>query len=424
MDTRFEQPGIGLNDDSVEQMLVLAERLRESNGGVLDDSAVQAVAEATGAPVEYVRLAVKLRAEQSTKSFVHNVRAQYMTLEPETRRYVTSGVTATLCALMSAAESKAEVAANLASQDGKTLASYGIFGMISLIWLTAGLYNISVSRDPKLASISGAIFGGGYCIANAIFCFLLRVQVVIPPLWLVPFTLFGAAAGLVLQRVVAKYRVPLGLKDPMTERQDLLRQLQSLQDKLKSGEQQMTFLSVDIVGSTRMKQLADPLDVEFTFTEYHQFVEMITRKHGGQVHSTAGDGVTCAFPHPQQAFAAARNIQTGMIELNTFRNKIGVPIVVRQAIHTGNVVAPSVEDVKSVHFAAVIDVSAHLQKATPPGTVAVSDDAAVFLPGGPAAVGTTRVESNGVSATVWVPRSMIVEGAATPPIPRPSLDVV
>ena len=85
---------LGMTDDSVEQMLILAERLRESNGGELDESAILAVAEATGAPVEYVRLAVKLRSEKEKRSFVANLRSQYRTLEPHTRRYVLSGAAA------------------------------------------------------------------------------------------------------------------------------------------------------------------------------------------------------------------------------------------------------------------------------------------------------------------------------------------
>ena len=71
----------------------------------------------------------------------------------------------------------------------------------------------------------------------------------------------------------------------MRERQELLKQLVDIQDKLRSGEQEVSFLSVDIVGSTRMKQMADPLSVEFTFTEYHKFVEMIARRSGDVVAS-------------------------------------------------------------------------------------------------------------------------------------------
>lgn len=397
----------GLTDDSVDQMLVLAERLRAANGGVLDDSAIQAVSEATGAPSDYVRLAVKLRTENQRKSTVAALRAQFLTLEPDVRRYVVAGVAATACGLLSVLESVTS------SRDS----SYGVFGMLGLVALTGGLYNICVARESRTAATAGAILGGGFFATSAVFAAILRMENVhIESFLLIPYTLCGALGGMVLHRIVAQYRSKLGLKDPVKERQQLLQQLVELQDRLRSGEQSITFLSVDIVGSTRMKERSDPLSIEFTFNEYHQFVERVTRKYGGRVHSTAGDGMTCAFDNPAQAFNAARNVQAGILELNTFRNKVGVPIVLRCGVHTGNVVTPQAGDIKSVNFAHVIDIAAHLQKTAPPGGIVVSDASAALMPGGRAAIGTQRVEAMNVEGTAWLPRPIAPAGpGATPP---------
>lgn len=407
-------------------MLVLAERLKEANGGVLDDSAVMAVAEATGAPIEYVRLAVKLRTDKEKRSWFHQVRSHYFTLEPDVRRYVISGFAATFCALFQTGDSiiaqRAKAAAALAGLESNKASQYSVLGMIALVWLTLGLYNVAVSKDQKTAAIGGAIFGGGFCASMAVFSWVLQVNAQIPQAYLILYTAVGAVVGLFLQKIVNQNRQKLGLRDPIEERQALLRQLKDLQDKLREGEQSVTFLSVDIVGSTKMKTVADPLDVEFTFREYHNFVEVITNKHGGRVHSTAGDGVTCAFPHPQQAFAAARNIQSGLIELNTFRNRVGMQIVVRQGVHTGTVLAPDAGDIKSVHFAHVIDIAAHLQKLTPPGTIAISDSSAMYLPGGERSLGSEKVEAMGIQATVWSPKAVIAGAspATPPPAPKPA----
>jgi hypothetical protein len=286
---RLENPNTELTDDSVQQMLQLAERLRQANGGELDDSAILAVSEATGAPVEYVRLALRLRAEKKT-GVLKRLRSEFLGLEPDTRRNVTSGVAGVLCALLSSLDYK------FASS------SYGLFGMLMLIITAAGLYNLAMSKDSRAAAIAGAIFGGVWFAGSSLFAFVLQLQNTrVESLILIPAALGGALIGLVLQKIVDQYRGKLGLKDPVKDRQDLLRQLVALQEKLRSGEQSMTFMSVDIVGSTRMKEIADPLSIEFTFNEYHSFVDMITRRYGGRVHSTAGDGVTCAFDHPQQA---------------------------------------------------------------------------------------------------------------------------
>lgn len=403
-----------MTEDGVEQMLALAERLRASNGGMLDDSAVQAVAEATGAPVEYVRLAVKLRSEKETQSFLAKLRSQYLTLEPHTRRFVVSGAAATLCALFDVAAARA----HWAVQNDQNAASPGsLLSIVSLVWLTVGMYNACVTRDSKTGAAAGAIFGASFFTAHEMFNFILQLPASYSyqAALIVPFTLLSALAGLGLQRITDRYRKPLGLRDPLQERQDLLRQLVDLQEKLKSGEQSCTFLSVDIVGSTKMKANADPLAVEFTFNEYHNFVERTVKRYGGRIHSTAGDGVTAAFDHPSQAFGAARNIQAGLLELNAFRNKIGQPIELRQGIHTGTVVAPDATDVTSLNFSHVIDVAAHFQKAAPVGGIAVSDPSSSYLPGGRSALGSERIAVSGVEGTVWLPKAAAALSGATPP---------
>jgi class 3 adenylate cyclase len=397
-----------ITEDGVEQMLGLAERLRAENGGVLDDSAIQAVAEATGAPSEYVRLAVKLRSEKAKASFLRNARSQYLTLEPNVRRYVASGVAATFLALFFALGQRFDSARS-------------VLEMLGLLGLSVGAYNVSLAKDGRVAAICGALIGGGYFFLTSVFHFLLQVKGSGEAWLLLPVTAVAAVMGVGLQRTVNKYRDKLGMKDPVKERQDLLRQLVSLQDRLRSNEQHMTFLSLDIVGSTRMKAQSDPLSVEFTFTEYHQFVERIVRKWGGSVHSTAGDGITCAFENPSQAFSSARNIQTGIIELNTFRNKIGIPIVLRAGVHTGTVVTPQAGDIKSVNFAHVIDIAAHLQKVCPPGGIAVSEIAAAMVPGGSKAIGTSTVSASDVNAVIWDPRPSTPALGAAEVTARPSV---
>lgn len=199
----------------------------------------------------------------------------------------------------------------------------------------------------------------------------------------------------------ANKRGSSGKVDRNMARQDLLKQLVDLQDQLREGQQAATFLSLDVVGSTKMKLEADPLAVEFTFTEYHQYVERIAEMHQGKIHSTAGDGITVSFEHPQNAFVAARKIQTALVEFNAFRNKLDVPLQLRAGIHTGQVLAPEAGNMASINFASVIDIAAHLQKECPIGGVAVSDAAAQTIAGGVHAIGTDRITVHGNGATIW-----------------------
>lgn len=401
-----------MTDDGVRQMLLLAERIREQHGGELDDAAILAVSEATGATPEYVRLAVRLLPEKKT-GVTQRIKGTFLTLEPDVRRHVSSGLLATICALCT-------VVARGLDDAGQNLVT-----TLMLIVLGLSVWNVGVSKDTRVAAVSGALFGGIFFVAESLFTLvghLLRAPVGsgLNSALLIFFIVGGGLIGMIAQRIVSQMQRKIGIKDPVQERQELLRQLVNLQDKLRSGEQRVTFLCVDIVGSTKMKAKADPLSVEFTFTEYHQFVENVVKRYGGSVHSTAGDGVTCAFDFPQQAFGAARNMQTGLVELNTYRNKIGVPIVLRAGIHTGIVNAPT-DDIKTVNFAHVIDVASHLQRACPPGGVVISEEAAGMLPGGGSSVGQERVETEDCIAFVWQPRQKLVSlDAATPP-PAPQV---
>ena len=112
-------------------------------------------------------------------------------------------------------------------------------------------------------------------------------------------------------------------------------------------------------------------------------------------------------------------MQTGIVELNTFRNKIGVPMVLRAGIHTGSVNAPT-DDIKTVNFAHVIDVTSHLQRACPPGGIIVSEDAAKLIPGGAATIGPERMETEDCVAFVWQPkqRMLSLDAALPPPAPQ------
>lgn len=382
-------------------MLLLAERLRESHGGELDDEAIIAVSEATGAPVDYVRIALANRPRDEKQTVTKKLRGTYLSLGPEERAWVTAGAIGAGAGVVYALNERFP-------------RSNGLFGIFMILLLAVGFFAVATRKTSRLATISGAILGCVGVISSSVFGLMMGLASNGSPWEILPLTVASAFLGYALQKLVSQNRGSLGLKDPTEERQDLLRQLVELQDKLNSGQQSLSFLSVDIVGSSRMKASANPLNVEYTFNEYHQFVDRVTTKYGGRVHSTAGDGVTCAFDHTQAAFQAAKNIQIELIELNTFGNKLGTPIVLRCGIHTGSVVTPDAHDVTSLNFAHVIDIAAHLQKVCPAGGIAISKESAIYVK--PAVVSDETVDADGVEGYVWRPKTQsATKPAATPP---------
>lgn len=392
------------SDDSIQEVAILARRLKEAHGGELDDSAILAVAEATGAPVDYVRLAIQVIPDEDNSTPIERIRGSFLAFDLATRRYIMSGLLATVTALAIAFGTKMSDAS-------------GFTGTLALIVTLGAVWNCVVARDSKTAVFSGAIFGGMGFFMTTLFMLILTqfpgVRAGGPePAVLIPSLLGGALVGVLAHNIGKKHRKKLGLADPAGERHELLQQLLEIQDQLKSDERYATFLSVDIVGSTKMKADSDPLSIEFTFNEYHKFVETVALKHGGRIHSTAGDGVIVVFDNPQKAFTAGKAMLAGLFEFNAFRNRLEIPIELRGGLHTGSVLAPG-QDIKSVNFAHVIDIAAHMQKVSPIGCLAVSDHTASFVQGGKSSIGSEVVEAHDVSGVVWRPRNTIRPTAVT-----------
>ncbi len=385
-------------DSAFREIQQLAARLR-TELGELDDAAIQAVSEATGAPEDYVRLAVRSAPTETKTTPIERVRSAFLAFDPAMRRYTMAGVLGAGFGLTQAIAG--------ALRDGS-----GFMGSLALLATLGAVWNCAVAKDAKTAVASGALYGGAGFLLLTLFAFILRF---VPgaaaggmaPGLLLAFIGGGALVGLLAQTIFQQNRAKLGVKDPVAERQFLLEQLQDIQTKLRSDERLVTFLSVDIVGSTRMKAEADPLDVEFTFNEYHRFVATIAERHGGVLHSTAGDGVTCVFEEPVRGYAAGREILARLFEFNAARNKIGRQIEVRAGVHTGSALAPG-QSAVNVNFAHVIDVSAHMQKAGEPGTLVVSESTARYVPGGMPGIGEDRLQVHDLEAAVWRPRSRVV----------------
>lgn len=397
MSQRLELTEPRPQDDAIQEMLLLAERLRAQTGGELDDAAILAVAEATGAPESYVRLAIGTMQPRRKRTLVERGRAWYLSVNPSVRHTVGGLILGASAGLLMALN---QVAGTLRS---------GLPILDGLIWVLAlvGVVNAASSSKVQAGAYAGGAWGGSFVLCAMLIQSLVTLLTPfevggLSGFFLALAMLLGAAIGGVAQQVYAANRSRLGHKDAVRERQELLHQLLEIQSRLSSDEKQVTFLSVDIVGSTRMKQGADPLLVEFTFNEYHRYVEGVVGRHGGRVHSTAGDGVTCYFEDPQAAFLAGRALLSGLFEFNAFRNKLAQTIELRAGVHTGSVLAPG-QDVGSVNFASVIDLAAHLQKAAPIGGLALSEEVAFALPGQGSAHGFEPTVVSDMRALVWKP---------------------
>ncbi|MBS1706932.1 MAG: adenylate/guanylate cyclase domain-containing protein [Armatimonadetes bacterium] len=401
-----------------QELVDLAEALAARSGGAVDDALILAVSEATGVSEEFVRLALMQRAADTKRTSL-GVRFSsfFLSLNPMTRLMFGGSMIGFFMA-----------ASNVISHYwrlGQNLTTFLMMvGLMLVGWMAVR------ARDGKHALAMGVSTLFGACVGFALVGTFANLISGEPRSWLVPEMLFiglpaVAFGSIAFQSLGKKMLKKLGVRDAQDERRELLHQLVEIQDKLRVGQRQVSFLSIDIVGSTRLKSVANSLAVEFTFSEYHTFVERAVHKFHGMIHSTAGDGVTAAFDTPEQAFQAARMVQSGLPEFNQYRNRIGEPVVLRAGIHHGTV-TPQGDGVDTVNFAEVIDIAAHLQKACPAGGITVSDHAASLLSGGAGSVGSEQILVDRVPAWIWTPRvaAPLVQAKTAPafmvPPPPPS----
>ncbi|MFN3650538.1 MAG: adenylate/guanylate cyclase domain-containing protein [Armatimonadota bacterium] len=162
-------------------------------------------------------------------------------------------------------------------------------------------------------------------------------------------------------------RTPLG-------RAELLDLLFSLQSQLEGQRQRRAFLSVDVVGSTAMKQDATDLAAEHSFNRYREWVEGIVSGEGGEVQSAAGDGLMAMFPDEARALRAARQLQDGLDRFNTESNRLPRPFRLRCGVSAGEVPLEPGRPLGHLQ-SAVIDRAAVLQKSARPGEVVVGGEA-------------------------------------------------
>lgn len=390
-----ELAGTGMAD-----AIILARRLRELNGRALDHDDFLAIGEATGVDAEHLSQIQDVELSGNKRNIVAGVVGQYRALDSELRKYVAAGVWAAATALFWQLGRLA---------DGLTgammNARYGVFQQIALLFVLAGIANAALARTTRAGVGAGAIFGGAAFLLGSVIAPLLALRLEIAPTGLLLALGVGAIVGGIAQTIASR---GFGKKmtDPEERRRDLLLQMAEIQNQLSEGRDFVAFLSVDIVGSTRMKTGANPLDVELTMVEYQRFVETVARKYSGEVHSTAGDGATLCFDDPARAFLAAKNLQLGIAEFNAHRNKIGMPIELRCGIHADRANLPLKGERTSLQYSSVIDLAAHLQGEAPAGGIAVSEPAAAMIPGGADAIGTERVTVSGMPGVVWTPRRL------------------
>jgi class 3 adenylate cyclase len=155
----------------------------------------------------------------------------------------------------------------------------------------------------------------------------------------------------------------------------LLEMLFALQRQLEGQQLHRAFLSVDVVGSSDMKQSGPALAAEYSFGQYRRWVEETARACGGEMQSAAGDGVMCMFPTDEGALRAARFLQEDQARFNRDQNRLPVPFRIRCGVSAGQVAVEEGTPLGHMH-SPVIDRAAALQKRAEPGDILLGSEVA------------------------------------------------
>ncbi len=171
---------------------------------------------------------------------------------------------------------------------------------------------------------------------------------------------------------------PSAVPEDQHGRKSLLKQWIDIKEKLEKSQRLLAFLSVDIIGSTLMKEGEDPHFIEYTFTEYKQFIDEILKLNNVWKVTWTPDGLMSAFLTMEEAVKAGKEIIIGLDAFNKYVNRLKTPIRVRCGINYGRVVFDIDARMEDVTHR-VIDIAGHLQKSAEPDSIWIAKEIFEYL---------------------------------------------
>ena len=162
--------------------------------------------------------------------------------------------------------------------------------------------------------------------------------------------------------------------DSEESRESLLRRYRAIDGALKSTKRvRCAFLSIDVAGSTHMKEDEEDLPVSITFRAYMNMLEEVFQQHNAWKEAWTPDGVMVCFQRLDQAVAAAQTVLHRLRVFNRTENLLKTRVSVRCGVNEGRV--PIFEDTKLEKVAhQVLDLTGHMQKNANPNTLWLSDE--------------------------------------------------
>lgn len=157
------------------------------------------------------------------------------------------------------------------------------------------------------------------------------------------------------------------------QRAVLLKRYREIEDALKSASKKTcAFLSIDVVGSTKMKLDERKTAIDATFQAYEEMVKQTFEAYGVWKETWTPDGVMACFLDRELAVSAAQQILSSLATFNQNENQLRTPIAVRCGANEGDVAIFEDSQLEKVADHS-IDVAGHMQKYAAENALQVSD---------------------------------------------------
>lgn len=155
------------------------------------------------------------------------------------------------------------------------------------------------------------------------------------------------------------------------DREELLRIFAETKRKLSGMGRELSFLSIDVAGSTAMKIGEDQETIEHDFKQYKIFVDGIFQANGMLKAAWTPDGVMACFSTIDTAVKTGKDVIRGLVAFNRDVRLMKTEFTVRCGVNAGFVYMDDSVPLQEVSDR-VIDIAGHMQKYADPNTVAVA----------------------------------------------------
>jgi class 3 adenylate cyclase len=143
----------------------------------------------------------------------------------------------------------------------------------------------------------------------------------------------------------------------------------------------VTVLFCDVTGSTELGEHLDPESLRGAMERYFDRMQTVLEAHGGTVEKFIGDAIMAVFGVPRiheddaaRAVRAAAEMREALTELNgDLEAELGITIVVRTGINTGEVVAGERGGDQRLVTGDAVNTAARLEQAASPGDILIGE---------------------------------------------------